>query len=392
MNHAANRRYAMLKCVFVLFVALCDLGAKVSAQENDAPLRFSGSVLNETGYMGFRQGIPDGSTRDWYSLTSATARLSQGGDKSRFFAEMWTRFDAATGDWDVSLDQIWGEWNPADYLGFRFGRFPLQFGPCIAFNPANSLILKSAFESRAGKTGYDGASLEFQPLLAAWGGRDLPWSLVLNAALLLPADVAGSSSIGDPFDIGESSAHGRMTFYAPGSGVLGATEIGISGDFRRLGGAAPGGGIPMAGGVWLSTDLAGFVIGAEGTLRSPGYDGVSIPGAAASAETEHGYGMAISLNRRMGDYLAILEAGFADPGNGWQGFAQLSRSFDDAAISLSALIDFDTLAAQTALSVAWNSGDFLVLRAKAAWNRSPEKWNPQLANVFLVGLSLEYFF
>ena len=99
-------------------------------------LKLSGSLLNETGYIGFRDDIPDGSTRDWYSQTSVTARLSQGGDKTRFFAALWTRFDAATGGWDLSLDEAWGEWSPTSFVSLRFGRFPLRYGPCVAFNPA----------------------------------------------------------------------------------------------------------------------------------------------------------------------------------------------------------------------------------------------------------------
>ncbi len=379
----------MKRLLFCL--ALCALGAAVSAQNGDPSLKLSGSALNETGYIGFRSGIPDASTRDWYSRTSATARLSQGGDKARFFAGLWTSLDAATGGWDISLDEAWGEWNPAPFANLRFGRFPLRYGPCVAFNPANSLAAKSPFESRAGKIGVDGLALEMQPLLAMKGGGDLHYSLAVDAALLFPSDVAGSSSVGF-FDIGESSAHGRISFFAPGSGILGATELGISGDFRRLGGAAPGGKLPMAGGLWLSLDLAGFVIGAEGTYRSPGYDELSLPGASISTETENGYGWAFSVNRRLGDFFAIVEASYANPGYGWQGFAQLSRSVDDNATSLSALVDIDTLAARIAFDSAWNIGDFLVLHAKAAWNYRPEKWTPQLPNEYLAGLSLEYFF
>jgi len=386
LHRARTRRCALLFCL-----VLGALGATVSAQNGSASLKLSGSLLNETGYIGFRSEVPDGSTRDWYSQTQATARLSQSGDKARFFAELWTRFDAATGGWDLSLDEAWGEWSPVPFASLRLGRFPLRYGPCVAFNPANSLVAKSPFDSRANKVGLDGLALEMQPLLAAKGGQDLPYSLVVDAALILPAAAAGSS-VADFFDIGESSAHGRIIFYAPDSGVLGTTEVGISGDFRRLGKAAPGGKVPTAGGLWLSADLAGFVIGAEGTLRSPGYGELSLPGASVSSETENGYGWALSVNRRMGDFFALVEASYANPGYGWQGFAQLSRNVDDNAASLSALVDFDTLAARISLDSAWNIGDFLVLHAKAAWNCRPEKWTPQLANEYLAGISLEYFF
>lgn len=367
------------------------LGAAASAQDGGASIRLSGSLLSEAGYIGFRNGIPDGSTRDWYSQASVTARLSQSGEKARFSAELWTRFDAAAGGWDFSLDEAWGEWSPASFASLRLGRFPLQYGPCVAFNPANSLAAKDPFDSRAGKVGLDGLALAMQPLRAAPGGREPPCSLVVNVALLLPSDAAGSAAEG-LFDIGETSAHGRITFYAPCSGILGATEVGVSGDFRRLGGAAPGGEIPMAGGLWLSAELAGFVIGAEGTLRSPGYAELSLPGAAASSETEIGYGWALSANRRMGDFIALAEASYAIHGNGWRGFAQLSRNAGDGSASLSALVDFDTLAARIAFGSSLNIGDFLVLRAKAAWNWRPEKWTPQLASGWLAGLSLEYFF
>ncbi len=385
-----NDNSRTLRCAILLCFALGALGPAASAQDG-AALKFSGSLLNETGSIGFRDGIPEGSARDWYSQTSLAARLSQRGDQTRFSAEVWTRFDAAAGSWDLSLDEAWGEWSPASFANLRLGRFPLQYGPCVAFNPANSLAAKNPFDSRANKVGVDGLALEMQPLLAAKGGGELPYSLVVNAALLLPSEAAGSAAAG-AFDIGESSVHGRITFYAPGSGLLGATEVGVSGDFRRLGGAAPGGKVPVAGGLWLSADLAGFVIGAEGTLRSPGYDELSLPGASVSFETGNGYGWAFSVNRRMGDFFALVEASCAGQGNGWRGFAQLSRNAGDNATSLMALIDFDTLAARIAFDSAFNIGDFLVLHAKAAWNCRPEKWTPQLAVEYLAGISLEYFF
>lgn len=387
-----RRRARIRRRAFLLGLALGALGAAAWAQEDEASLKFSGSLLNETGYIGYREDIPDGSTWNWYSQTQVAARLSQGGDKARFSAALWTGFDAAAGAWDLSLDEAWGEWSPASFASLRLGRFPLRYGPCVAFNPANSLSAKSPFDSRADKVGFDGLTLEMQPLPASKGGRDLPYSLLVDAALLLPSEATGSSSGGGPFDVGESSAHGRITFYAPGSGAVGATEAGVSGDFRRLGGTAPGGKVPMAGGLWLSVDLAGFVIGAEGTLRSPGYGELSLPGASLSSETENGYGWAVGANRRMGDFFVLAEASYANPGYGWQGFAQLSRNADDGATSISALVDFDTLAARIALDSAWNVGDFLVLRAKAAWNYLPEKWTPQLAYEYLAGLSLEYFF
>lgn len=364
----------MVPAAFLFLLIAC-----ISLDAEDSGFQVSGSVRNETGYIGLRDDIA-GASRNWYSATSVDVRLSREGENTRFLALLWTEYDSADGDWELSLDESWFEWRPAAFLGARLGRAPLRFGSCIAFNPANSLAATDIFDSRSNEVGFDGFFLELHPLPQ--------YSLAAHAAFLLPGDSV------QEYDLSESSAHGRITFLAPGAGILGPVEIGVSGDFRRLGGTAPDGKIPMAGGVWLSMDIAGFVLGAEGTLRSAGYEALAAPGVTVmpGGSDAAEYGWAVSLNRRAGDFFAVLETSYSKAGDGWKGFAQLSRSTEDTGQSLQAMIDFDALAARTSLDAAWNLSDFLVVHGWGAWNYQPEKWNPELPADWAAGLALECFF
>jgi hypothetical protein len=370
---------------------LLGLGASAAAQEEGSPLRIYGSVKSEAGYIGLREELPDPAAIDWYSRCSAYASVSRRDETTRFLSSLWTQFDAASGEWQVSLDEAWGEWRPAPFLGLRLGRFPLQYGPCIAFNPANTLSDRNLFESRAGKVGLDGLSVQMRPLEAA-GGEHSPFSVVIEAAFLLPGE--GSGSIGSPYDIEESSAHGRISCYAPGAGILGPTEIGVSGDARRLGGLAPEGERPMAAGAWLSAEVGGFVLGAEGSLRTPGYASLSKAGSSAGAESggQPEYGYALSLNRKLGDFFIVAEASYLSPEDEKLGFARLSWTPEDLELSLSALIDLDSLAARTAFGAGWAASDSMEIHADASWNYKPDEWSSELWTDYAAGLSLECFF
>lgn len=384
----------MRKPLVTRFFALCllvGLGASATAQEEDSPLRISGSVKSEAGYIGLREELPDTAAIDWYSRSSAYASVSRRDETTRFLASLWARFDAANGEWQSSLDEAWGEWRPAPFLGLRLGRFPLQYGPCIAFNPANSLVDKEIFDDRAGKVGLDGLSVQLRPLEAVGGGSG-PLSLVLDAAFLLPGE--GSGSLGSPYDLEESSVHARISCYAPGAGILGPTEIGVSGDARRIGGLAPEGKLPMAAGAWLSAELGGFVLGAEGSLRSPGYGSLSKAGALAGPESgeEPEYGYALSLNRKLGDFFIVAEASYLSPEDERLGFARLSWAPEELELSLSALIDFESAAARTAFGAGWAASDFMELHADVAWNYRPDEWASELWADYAAGLSLECFF
>jgi hypothetical protein len=366
------RPAALFFAAMILFPVMAS--ASLSAGETDAPFSVSGSVLNESGYIGLRPDIPDSAARDWYSLTSANARFSREGEQSRFFSSVWAQADSATGGWTLSLDEAWFELRMPSLPALRLGRFPLSYGPCIAFNPANSLISRDTFDDRAGKVGFDGVSAEIQAL---------PGSVVFNAAFLLPGESSPAGRSGAETamnDIGESVAHGRLTVYLGEKGIFGATEIGVSGDFRRLGLMGSGEELPAAGGAWISADIAGFVAGAEASLRN--FDGTG----------EY----AFSLNRKAGDFFAVIEALCFDEGNSWQGFARLSRRGEDTEISVSALFDFETRAARTGLEMTWNASDFLVLGAEGIWNCRAAEWGPEGAGAlpmdWAAGISLECFF
>lgn len=370
----------------VLFF-LAALGSPLlAAQESDFDI--SGSIRNETGYIGLPAGLPAGAANDWFSTTSATLRLGRTNGPDRFYSQAWTGYDAAADNWEISLDEAWFELRRTDWLGLRMGRSRIQYGPCVAFNPANSLVAKDTFDDRAAKVGFDGAFVELRPSLPADGGRYDSWSLSINAAFLLPssgtavAKGAGAEASGTE----DSTAHGRITLYLPGKGILGPTELGVSGDFRRLGRLSPEGRIPAATGFWLSGDIAGLVIGAEGTVRTAGYDALSNGGGLAE------YGGAVSVNRKAGNFFALLEAQYESKSDRILGFARISRNVEDSDIAVSSLIDFASGAARSALEASWNASDFLVLGAEAVWNYRSGRWEGGLGADYAFGLNLECFF
>ncbi len=371
---------------FLLFCAVAVTTAlALHAEDYDTGTGISGSVYNVAGGIGYREGIPDDATLDWYASTSANARIFRSASLGRFLAVLWTRYDFASGTCSLSLDEAWMEWRPAAFLGFRIGRSALQYGPCLAFNPANQLVNKNSFDARAGKVGLDGVFLELHPAGA---------SVALNAAFLLPDCPAGSVAVLP--DLDEAGAHGRIAVFLPGGVLFGSTELGVSGDFRRLGRSRQEGAMPMAGGCWLSADIGGFVLGAEGFLRTRDFAALSIPGADLASlpepEADAEYGWALSLNRKLGDCFAIAEACYDNVTESVKGFAKLSWASGDASASVSALADTKTLAARTSLEAAWNATDFLVLRGVAAWNRKPEDWSPALAADWSAGIALEFFY
>ena len=364
-----------------LSLALCALmhGA-VGAEENSFLPEFSLSILNQAGYISLRPDIPDGETRDWYALSSANASIAQTSGNGGFSAEVWTQYDAASDTWELSLDEAWGEWKPVNGLALRLGRSRIAYGTCVAFNPANSLALKDSFDSRAARVGFDGLSIELSPTIHP-GNTHVPVAMSIVTALILPSET-WSSITGDDAsgangkfeDIGKSGAHGRLSVFAPGTGFFGPIEIGASCDIRRLDGTTTPSGNERSAGLWLSMDLGGFVLGAEGALR-----------------TDEG-GCAFSLNRRSGKWLAILEGAWGSANGSWQTFARVSHGGDDSSAAFSALFDFETQAARASIEASRNVNDNLVARVEAAWNHLPDRWTPELPAVFTAGMALEYFF
>lgn len=379
----------------IILALLCLAFASLPAgQAMSEGLELSGSISHEAGKLGLRDDIPDAAAADWYSLYSARARLKGGDETGRFSAAIGAGYDAVTSAWELSLNEAWAELSPASFASLRLGRFPLRYGPCLAFNPANSLVQRDCLDASSGERGLDGAALRFRPL-AGMGGKAPYLGLDIEAALFLPSGDGSTSAI---LDLEESSAHARLSCYLPGAELGSPVELGLSGDARRIGLAAFGGtasstAVPMEAGAWLSADIAGFTLGAEACARSSGYRELSEPGATAQAvdgKTELGY--ALSLNRSLGDFLAIVEGSYESQGDEWQGFGRLSWAGEDLELSLAALVDFSAPAARTALELSWNAGDALVLRARGLWNYRPESWAPALAACYAARLSLECFF
>lgn len=374
-------------------LAACSL--PLAAEGPDA-VALSGSVQNRSGYIALGEGSPDAAAVDWYSTTSLAARLSADGETSRFFLSLRGDYDSPENAWSASLDEAWFEWRPSGVFSLRAGRSVVAYGPCLAFNPANALSAKDSFDAHAGKIGFDGLFAGVDPFAAS--GEALPFALAVNAACILPggrtplSTASGGSSSG-PYDLGESGVLCRISFLAPGAGILGPTEVGASGDFRRLGGTAPEGQVPSALGAWLSADVAGSVIGAEGTMRTAGFSVLSVPGSSDPLAGDGGreWGWAASLNRKAGDFFVVLEASQSSGADGWTGFLQIARARGDAGQTLSALVDLSTLALRSSFDAYWNVGDRIVFRAEASWNRLPEKWRPALPADWTAGCALECF-
>jgi len=356
----------------------------------DGDFSLSGSIKNETGALSFH-GIPpydppDAATSDWYSLTSARATVSGESETASFRAEAWASFNHATGTWSLSLDEAWGEWKPLRSLSARLGRARLAFGPCLAFSPANSFTSKDVFDDRANKVGLDGLTATFVPL-AAFGLGDSPVSISVDASLFLPSGPLAAQPAA-PMDLDDSSAFARAVFYLPGAGILGPTELGLCGDARRIGISKA-----CAAGAWLSMDVAGFVIGAEGALRTPGYAGTAAAGGPVMAATGNPEAeCAIGVNRKLGDVFCVVEADYSSTKGEWMAFARLSWARDDFDLSISAMADAGTGSTRTGIEANYSVSNALVLGLAGSWNYLPEKWDYALPTAWTAGASLEFFY
>lgn len=391
-----EKRASRAKKIAAFSVAFVILNGAAFAESGVA---LSGSIRNDTGYIAMRDAIPDAAARDWYSVASAYGTIAADSDESRFRAKLWTSYDEVAGTWQLSLDEVWYEWNCQGLLTVRGGRIPVQFGPCVAFTPANSFVDRDCFDERAGKVGLDGMTIELRPLIAA---RDCPFYLSVSGTAILPGSSGNLSKLADP-DLAETSALALVKLTLPESGIFGQTEIGLTGDTRRIGVTESAGDDketldsikPCTAGGWISADVAGFVIGVEGAVRSPGYEKAVRAGysgaTGANADKSEGE-FAASVNRKEGDFFALAEARYSGSENEWLGFGRLSWTKDDVGISASGLIDFDTFAARTAFEATWNASDFLAISLKATWNHLPEKWDDPLPSDFSGGMALEYFF
>lgn len=376
------------------FVALCAglfalCASSLLAESPGGGPELAGSIRIEGGYLGLRDDIPEGAVADWYGAFSTSARIREKAGPANFYAALWCGYDAVTGDWTPSLDEAWAELTPTEFIAGKIGRFGVRFGPCLAFNPANALAAKDPFDDRANKVGLDGMAVDFYPLSLPASGEHTA-SLAVRAALFLPGDTSADSRPAGSHEIpdaGKSTAHGELVLFLP---ELAQTEIGVAGNIRHLDGTDTTGvetgtqtGAVSARdvGAWLSADIAGFVIGLEGTLRSEEWGG------------------AASVNRRAGDWLAIAEASYMSDRDSWQGFIRLGWSAENSDIALSALCDFgskpsQTLieAARTAIEASRNVTDFLVLEAKASWNYRSERLTTQVPVDYSAGVAVEYFY
>lgn len=366
-----------------LFASCLAIGASFLALPRAAAqAEWSGSFGARTGAVFQREGIPDAAMQDWLSRLAGTVRLRGGEGSGRFACEAWGSLDPSTGTWSLSLDEAWGQWSPLGWMSFRLGRSRLSFGPCLAFSPANSFQDRDPFDARSGKTGLDGLQSEFRPLEAFLA--DPPLGLSLQADFVLPPASAAAPASALP-DLEESSGRTRLVLLFPECGILAQTELGLSGDLRDLGREER----PWAAGGWLSADLGGFVLGAEGSLRSGGYaEGLS-PG-----EGEEEIEAAFGASRKLGDFYLAAEGRWSSADDGWQGFFRAAFSRGDLSLSGTILADFEAQAARSALEISWNASDALVMGACLAWNYRPEAWDDPvpLAAVGSASVSAEWYY
>jgi len=364
-------------CLILAAVASLVLQPFLGAEEGAAPAGLRLSVTGEAGWLAFGDATLALVARDWYARSGATLGFARDEGAGACAARLRTTFDAATGTWALSLDEAWMALRPLPLLEARLGRFAIAYGPCLAFNPANFLATKNALDPRSAARGLDGLSLGVRPIPLGGEGGSPPLATLLGA-LVLPSPVSPNLLIvGDPLaDLEVSSLHGRMTIVLPAWGLLGETELGIAGDLRDLGRAWRGGAVDAGqwdAGTWLSADLGGFVLGAEGGSDSAGL------------------AWALSLNRGFGDWLALAELSRTESPGDWKAFLRLSRSLDRGALSLSSLVDFESLAARSVLEASLDIGDSFVLRASLTWNRLPEKWEPALPATWAAAVAMECY-
>lgn len=392
-----KRNTRLSAAAVILFLAL----APLAAFAGDGKVSFAGSIKNESGFLSFHEAapytVPDAASSDWYSRTSARAAVSGESETTAFRAEAWSAFDHAGGTWSISLDEAWGEWKPHRSFSARLGRARLAFGPCLAFSPANSFTTKDVFDDRANKAGLDGITAKFIPL-AAFGLYDSPVAISVDASLFLPSGPLAAMPTA-PADLDESNAFARLALYLPGAGILGPTEIGLCGDARRIGvgngssESSTEGLRPCAAGAWLSMDVAGFVVGAEGAVRTPEYDSSAATNTTVSAGTDDVEAeCAFGVNRKIGDLFCVVEADYSTVKSEWTAFARIAWTGDDLDLSFSAMTDASTGSTRAGFEADYTASDSLVIGFAGTGNYLPEKWDYFLHVGLTAGASLEFFF
>jgi hypothetical protein len=362
------------------FAALAFTAAGAAAQTE-----WSGSCTARSGLLFPREGISDEAMQDWYNRIAGTVRLRGGQGTGRFSCEAWGQLDPALGTWTTSLDEAWGQWSPLGWMSFRLGRSRLSFGSCLAYSPANSFQSRDPFDLRASKIGLDGLQTEFRPLEAIW--PNIPLGFSVQADLVLPPQSKPNPAL-LPLalpDLEETSGRARLVLVIPEFWVLAQTELGFSGELHDLGLKDR----RWASGCWLSADIAGCVLAAEGGLRSAGYEEKLAP-TGGKKEIETAFG----LSRKFGDLFCIAEGRWYSVTEAWQCFGKLAYAHEDFAASCSILADFKAEAARTGFDLSWNASDELVVAASLVWNHKPENWKepgPLAADASL-SLSAEWYF
>lgn len=336
-----------MKTLLCLLFGAWALGL-LTAQDSAPSL--TGSMGADMGWLVFREGIPQGSLPDWYAASTAQAVLTGENPASRYRIAAWMDYDLHEDRWNAVLDEAWSEWHPVPAAGLRLGRFRHSQGPGQAFNPTNPFGQRDMFDPRTGARGRDGLRLEWDasPLLVA-------------GTAFLPTDKE------PPIGLERSGAAFTALVLLPEAGILGSTEAGVTSA------RAAGSGSWVSGG-WLSTDLDGWVAGAE----------ASWDGAAK---------IAFTLNRTFGEVFAVAEAQYIARDPAWMGFVGLSWTQQEWEAAAAALADFQAGAARTSLEVRWNASDILEVAFQGSANFSPEKWTlpGPLPALFTLGVGARWY-
>lgn len=336
-----------------------------------AETAFSGSSRAIASGLLYRDGIPDEFTRDWTALLDSRLRVSGESGKGSFRGELYVACDPFTGDFTFSFDELAAEWRPLSGLSFGAGRARLAFGPCQAFSPANSFWPRDPFDPLAGKKGLDGLRA------GAAFGELVP--IDVRAEWILP------SGTGYP-DLADSSALLLASALLPAAGFLGQTEVGLASDLRE---AFTEGRRWSAGG-WLSADVAGFVLGCEAAARSAGYDAGLVPVEGGDVEWRAAFG----ANRKLGDFLALVEGSLTGTDGRWMSYALLSWAPEGFNASVQALFDWKAMSARTGIAAAVEVSDEVVFNAQVSWNWRPADWAVPgpLPVVAALSIGAEFFY
>ncbi len=353
-----------LPLVLVLFLAPLARSAALTAE---------GSLFVQAGPTLLREDLPSGSVPDWTAQTLAGIRISGAGPAAELAIEALYAHDVVSRSDMLFLEEAWAAWKPVDGFTMRFGRQRLGFGCGFAWSVVDDLDPQPMpFDPHLPRVGLDAFSLsfDFTPLGAP---------VKVAAEAFAPRTEGGGPllvvhGINTAFPAGTGASLPRLAdcgAAAQVSAFLGGFEIGAAGSIREF---APD--PPISIGGWVTVDIAGFVLGAEGAWRNAGGE------------------LLVNCNRRAGDFAAVAETRWVAGSDRVWLFGQVSWSRGDLSAAVSTLFSLREASGLADLGLSYTASDALVLSAGVTFYERPDAL-PEIGPSpyrCAVSASAEYFF